>query len=354
MKRLFRFELAEPSWERQHPVFRVAMFFRCQVFLLVISLAAIVAADEATVKRFGSEAPAGWRQIEKEYDGKEFVVQLEDLEGSLPTNFSKKKTFSRLGGNIRIESELFRNGELENYVDVYNQDYEASVREYPKGQWYIGKCKPAEALGYGRFSIALPSLCAAKDYYLPGCIVKYGNVSKEAGIAFILNDAWTQTDEEGNEVVTVDFLYGLRQENSEFAVDVDEKYSQGFVFRVDFLPQRNWCCKKVEFVYPSIGKYVKTEAIFSGPGSHPSEILVFEGKQGETEFKLKIRERYSELKSRSLSENDFRLTGFGLIEPPEFLKNRPFFSWGTMALSIAIFGSALIAIRHLLHRKQSA
>jgi hypothetical protein len=320
------------------------------MFFSTIGLTLPAVADEATVSRFGMEAPAGWRRIERAYEGTEFAVEIEDLEGASPTIFGKK-SFWQHRGNIRVEGKELDDGEYFDFAKIHNQHYEAFLLKRIDSEWYVAQCRPAVAVGYVRFPDSLPSLCAGKVYHIPSTIVEYGIVDQKHNLAHILKDASTRTDEDGDEVITAEFLVAIRQENSEFLAT--EQNSRGFIFKVDFLPHRNWCAKRVEYG-PNNGKYIRSEVKFAGEGVHPSEILISVRKSSETEFKPKFREKYSALMEKSLRENDFRLTSFGLIEPPEFSKNRTSFSWPTIALCLAILGSAFVAIRHFFFKKQTS
>jgi hypothetical protein len=300
--------------------------------------------DESAIKRFVTEAPIGWQRLAKSYDSKKFTIEFESMESPDSASHVGKKVIWQMDGNVRIDADIFDRGQAIRYTQLHNSDYEALLSKRNDGTWSISKCQPAAPLGYERFPSALPSLCAARDYHLPSFIDGVGQVDRRHEVAFILDDAWTSTDLNGEELVTASFLFGTRNENSEFAVNGE--FSRGFVFRVQFLPSRNWCVKTVEFVYPAIGQNIRTEAKFSVEGSHPFELLTFEGKVGDKELKPRLRERFSVLESTSMSEDQFRLSAFGLVEPDEFLLPRGRLNWGLIGTLILVgIGVLFFAIR---------
>jgi hypothetical protein len=289
-------------------------------------------ADDSVVQRFFSEAPRAWEQIYSNYNGTEFEVDFVGENFKPPIS---KAIVLQLDGDSRVDFPDH------NQVHLFNFDYQATVSKRHDGEWYISGCESRAIVGSGLFAIAHPSL-RATSFHIPKCVFKLGTFLQNNQSALILKDAWKGTDSEGHEIITVDFVQGFRNENQEFVVN--EEVARGFVFRVDFSPRRSWCVVRVEHISPSIDLSQKSVAIFSSEGPHPSEIQNFKGTANEKEPKMAYREVFSELRRKSLDANQFRVSSFGLTEPTEFIRSRPY-RWISLCLLFAGFVGLYVILR---------
>ena len=267
-------------------------------------------ADDTSVKRLQREAPYAWEQLEKNYNGKSFNV--ETVQGD---QLRWSSCVRQLNGNIRIEYE--RNPEdssASSRVELVNDRYEATLSSNPdsNGQWNLEKCKIGPWIGHGNLAVACPGL-RVLIYHLPNVVVGLVSIPESRDSGIVLNNAWTENDPFGDELIVADFLPAARNVSGELVVN--EEIAHGFILRVHFSPKRNWCVTKVHCKNRAIAQEISVELFFENENCHPSEIRMVEenltnGKQNST------IETFTEPVADTLANKDFYLSAFGLTEPP--------------------------------------
>lgn len=317
--------------------------------LFLVSAAAfcsLVWGDEATLQRFLAEAPSGWSTVDTVYSSKAFTVK----------SSNSKAEVVQLGVERRASGYEDKNGEQvegSNFWFIGNLDYRATIGTNG-GEYFIGSIKvfsgEPPCTDFESNSHCRPSFCFLGSCVFDCIVGMDGFHNSPEKKAFVVTDAASATLPSGEDSVVLSLLPAALNDQGQFEVPPMPPQLVDLKVSLTLIPSRNWCIKsfekQVNYISPK-GKQVSSEGClfeFSGENCHPSSKREYL-QSTEPKIEQRVFVAYSELNPHSVSEDEFRLTAFGLPEPAVVLQQP-----NRMPYIIAGF-VGLAAIAYFCYRK---
>lgn len=328
--------------------------FACICVLLVqLSLRA----DDESMRRFLTEAPAAWQEAKRFNHGKKFLRKSTSQQkfNGLDIALSQRDySVHWCGDSARIEGVLntdkadgsaktiteAMSARVKNTVDyaaILNPDYLARLGVKPKAKLsLIVSADSAEFLRARNeiLSDAFPGL-TLRDTFMPLAIIDLpGFVNCELSFGYRIKDVERRSDDANQEVMRVSL------EAHSFGGNIlSDAFRKGFRAHVDLLPGQNWVVQAFhqEYAYEDgSGKFVVDQSCkYDGSSPHPKYVHLKEAsnrKNNQTEATA-TETTLSPLTDSTYTKTDCLLSAFGLPEPKP-PSSRSLYSWAAMLIAV--------------------
>lgn len=333
---------------------------RAAVFFCLLAIGKFAYSDEKTLERFFNEAPRAWQQVVSEYETTEFkcveryVQRKLGSDGFIMKQFERNSDINQLGNLFREDADLKLSQPDQEKLrqdtvpplsesrklaaSVANDKYVAHVsldstpvingferssfgsnfrdrRRFEQRRW--------PSLRFGDFSVF--DLLLAE---------KFEN-HEFKGLRII--DASEQMGEIADEkLVRVDFAPSV----------MPSTIQKKFPYSVFLDPGRFWVVVRFELVYPEGSMTATYEYPKSTLKPHPSKLTVKEHFSSPVESEAETIISYSTLSSSKLSQADYSLAAFGILEPTSMK-----FSYLRGAFVLAILALAVALLSYIRRRR---